>query len=225
VTSSANTSRTLAKPADATPEFVPALSSAKRFVDFFGSIFLILLLSPFLLIVAAMVRRSGSPIIFSQLRVGRNGRLFRCLKFRTMVPNAEAVLSDLLASNPEMKAEWELDHKLRNDPRITAIGGFLRKTSLDELPQLFNVLKGDMSLIGPRPIVTSELAKYRRSIRWYNAVRPGMTGLWQVSGRNDTDYNRRVALDAYYVRNQSFMMDVSILVKTVRVVLFRHGAY
>jgi len=206
-------------------EIPPSLSVGKRVVDFFGSILLLLLLSPFLLIVASMVRKSGNPIIFSQVRVGRNGRLFRCYKFRTMVPNAESVLTELLASNPEMKAEWELDHKLRNDPRITPIGAFLRKTSLDELPQLFNVLKGEMSLIGPRPIVTSELSRYRRSIRWYHAVRPGMTGLWQVSGRNDTDYNRRVALDAFYVRNQSFLMDISILIKTIRVVLFRSGAY
>ena len=142
-----------------------------------------------------------------------------------MVPDAEQKLQRLLAEDPIAQQEWLRDQKLRKDPRVTRTGQFLRKTSLDELPQLLNVIKGEMSLIGPRPIVDDELPRYGRASRWYLAVSPGMTGLWQVSGRNDTDYRRRVALDSYYVRNRSFRLDLMILAKTVSVIVGRRGAY
>jgi lipopolysaccharide/colanic/teichoic acid biosynthesis glycosyltransferase len=142
-----------------------------------------------------------------------------------MVPNADQVLRDLLESNPELRAEWVRDHKLRNDPRVTRLGRFLRRTSLDELPQLLNVLRGEMSLVGPRPVVREELLRYGRNVKTYLAAKPGITGLWQVTGRNDTDYRRRVVLDTYYVRNQNLLLDLYILAKTTAVVLGGNGAY
>jgi len=142
-----------------------------------------------------------------------------------MVPNAEEVLKELLARDPEAAAEWAKDRKLKQDPRVTPIGGFLRKTSLDELPQLVNVLKGEMSLVGPRPVVPDELSCYGRASRYYLASKPGMTGLWQVTGRNDTDYSRRVALDRTYAERGSFWMDLRILWQTLWVVLKNDGAY
>jgi lipopolysaccharide/colanic/teichoic acid biosynthesis glycosyltransferase len=151
--------------------------------------------------------------------------MFECLKFRTMVPDADRELHTLLESNEELKAEWIQNHKLKDDPRITAIGRFLRRTSLDELPQLWNVLRGDMSLVGPRPIVREELLRYGRSASVYLAVKPGITGLWQTTGRNNTDYRRRVAMDVYYVRNQSLWLDAYILLRTTGVVLGGTGAY
>jgi lipopolysaccharide/colanic/teichoic acid biosynthesis glycosyltransferase len=151
--------------------------------------------------------------------------MFSCLKFRTMVPNADQVLRDLLENDPDLRAEWIRDHKLRNDPRVTRLGRFLRRTSLDELPQLLNVLRGEMSLVGPRPVVREELLRYGRNVGIYLAAKPGITGLWQVTGRNDTDYRRRVVLDTYYVRNQNLLLDLYILVKTTGVVLGGSGAY
>jgi exopolysaccharide production protein ExoY len=151
--------------------------------------------------------------------------MFPCLKFRTMIPNADQVLRDLLESDPELRAEWVRDHKLRNDPRVTRLGRFLRRTSLDELPQLLNVLRGEMSLVGPRPVVREELLRYGRNVNTYLAAKPGITGLWQVTGRNDTDYRRRVVLDTYYVRNQNLLLDLYILLKTTGVVLGGSGAY
>jgi lipopolysaccharide/colanic/teichoic acid biosynthesis glycosyltransferase len=142
-----------------------------------------------------------------------------------MVASADQVLNDYLAANPEMRAEWERDHKLRKDPRITRIGRFLRKTSLDELPQLINVLRGEMSLVGPRPIVDSEIEKYGKSFALYTQVIPGLTGLWQVSGRNETTYQERVELDNYYVRNWSPWLDIYLLARTVKVVVTGYGAY
>lgn len=197
----------------------------KRFIDFVGSSVLIVALSPALACVSLMILRSGRNVIFKQQRIGKDGALFTCYKFRTMLPNAEQALAELLAGNPDLKVEWASCQKLRNDPRITGIGSFLRKTSLDELPQLFNVWKGDMSLVGPRPVVQNEIIRYGRAARWYFSARPGMTGLWQVSGRNDMDYKRRVALDSYYVRNQNFSLDFSILLRTVKVVLRGDGSY
>lgn len=207
------------------PEVSLLWQFVKRQLDFFGALALIIVLAPFLLLVAVLVSTSGRPIFFSQNRIGRNGETFRCFKFRTMVPDAERVLLHLLENDPAARAEWQRDFKLKNDPRITGVGAFLRKTSLDELPQLFNVLRGEMSLVGPRPIVQGELNRYGRAARWYLAVRPGMTGLWQVSGRNDTDYVRRVALDTYYVRAQSLALDFVILLMTIRVVVAGRGAY
>jgi undecaprenyl-phosphate galactose phosphotransferase len=151
--------------------------------------------------------------------------MFPCYKFRTMHVDAEQQLRDLLASDPAARAEWEREFKLRNDPRITRIGHFLRRTSLDELPQLFNVIRGEMSLVGPRPIIQAELARYGDDVDYFLMVRPGMTGLWQVSGRNDVDYDTRVYLDTWYVKNWSLWYDIAILFKTVRVVFARKGAY
>ena len=145
--------------------------------------------------------------------------MFECLKFRTMIPNAEQVLREVLENNPNLKAEWAENHKLKRDPRVTWIGRFLRKTSLDELPQLWNILRGEMSLVGPRPVTLGELAKYGRYAVHYQSVRPGLTGMWQVSGRSETGYQRRVAFDVCYVRHRNVVFDISILLRTVLVVL------
>ncbi|HJT44110.1 MAG TPA: sugar transferase [Rhizomicrobium sp.] len=176
-----------------------------------------------MLIVFLSLSVFGNPI-FSQRRVGRDGKLFSCYKFRSMVNNAEQVLEDYLRDNPAAQEEWLRNFKLAHDPRITPMGAFLRKSSLDELPQLFNVLRGDMSLVGPRPIVPAEVPRYAGRIRAYQKVRPGLTGLWQVSGRNLVSYRRRVALDAFYARERSIALDVVILVKTVGVVIGGKGA-
>ena len=186
---------------------------------------LLMLLSPVMAAVSYLIwRRDGAPIFFGHYRVGRDGRLFRCLKFRSMLLDADIALAELLERSPEARAEWERDQKLSNDPRITPVGHFLRKTSLDELPQLLNVLRGEMSLVGPRPITVDELRRYGGT-RWhYLSVRPGITGLWQVSGRNNTTYDERVALDRHYVEHHTLSGDVGILLKTIRVVLRREGA-
>ncbi|MEX3952744.1 sugar transferase [Paraburkholderia sp. EG287B] len=197
----------------------------KRGVDILGAAALLILLSPALLGLAWLVRRDGGSAIFGHVRVGRNGRRFKCLKFRSMIPNADVVLKELLARDADARAEWDREFKLKNDIRITSIGHFLRKTSLDELPQLVNVLKGEMSLVGPRPIVEAELTRYGADVGYYLMSSPGMTGLWQVSGRNDTDYATRVALDVAYVKNWSIWRDVSILARTFSVVLRGSGAY
>lgn len=199
--------------------------SLKRVVDVVGAVALALVFSPLILGIAVWIRSSSSPAIYGHRRVGQNGRLFQCLKFRTMVPDAERVLKELLEQSPALKAEWMRDHKLRNDPRVTQLGAFLRRTSLDELPQLWNVFRGEMSLVGPRPVVWDELSKYGRSLTTYLATKPGITGLWQVMGRSNTTYRRRVAMDVYYARNHSFLFDIYILFKTTRVVIVGHGAY
>jgi len=189
------------------------------------ALLLLVLLAPLLALVAFLVwQRDGTPVLFAHYRVGHDGKMFRCLKFRSMLLGAEATLAALLARSPEARDEWERDQKLLRDPRVTAIGRFLRRTSLDELPQLFNVLRGEMSLVGPRPITVGELMRYGRA-RWhYLSVRPGITGLWQVSGRNNTTYEERVAFDRLYVERRSAWLDALILMKTVYVVLARHGA-
>ncbi|MDB5999108.1 MAG: exopolysaccharide biosynthesis protein [Rhizobacter sp.] len=190
-----------------------------------AALLLLLALSPVMAVLAVMVwRSSGAPVLFGHYRVTQSGRLFRCLKFRTMYADAESMLSELLAKDPAARQEWQRDQKLTHDPRVTTIGKFLRRTSLDELPQLFNVLSGDMRLVGPRPITVSELTRYG-AVRWhYLRVRPGMTGLWQVSGRNNTTYDERVALDRSYVEKRSLLLDASILLRTIKVVLLRDGA-
>ena len=175
--------------------------------------------------IVTLIRIEGEPILFRHKRIGRNGQMFHCIKFRTMVRNAEEVLRHLLNEHPELRDEWTQNHKLRNDPRVSRVGRVLRLTSLDELPQLWNVLRGEMSLVGPRPIVTAEIAKYGKSFKPYCSVLPGLTGLWQISGRNETTYAERVELDSYYARNWSVWLDLYILAMTVRVVLFRQGAY
>jgi len=177
-------------------------------------------------VLAVMVKASSpGPICFSQQRIGFRGGRFSAFKFRSMVTDADERLKHYLATNPAGRAEWEADHKLRNDPRVTRFGRFLRKTSLDELPQLWNVLRGEMSLVGPRPIVEAEISKYNDRFELYTKVMPGITGLWQVSGRNDTTYDERVEFDAFYTRNWSPWLDLFILARTVKVVLFREGAY
>lgn len=198
----------------------------KNTFDFIGSICGTFLITPILLAIAvAIYISSPGPVIFAHMRIGRNGKEFPCYKFRSMVINAQEVLEDYLLKNPEARREWEQDFKLKDDPRVTGIGKFLRKTSLDELPQLFNVIKNEMSLVGPRPIINKEIPKYGEYIQDYYLVRPGITGYWQVSGRSDVDYDSRVQMDSWYVRNWSFWQDIVLLVKTVSVVLDRKGAY
>ncbi len=197
----------------------------KRSLDFIGSLLLIIILSPILIIIAFLIHRDGGSSFYAQERVGYGGKTFKCLKFRSMVVNSKQRLEEVLASCPSAREEWEKDFKLKNDPRITSIGHFLRKTSLDELPQLFNVLKGDMSLVGPRPIVEDELRRYGQLAGKYLSTRPGMTGLWQVSGRNDTTYRERVSLDCYYVDNWKIHTDIFLIIKTITVVFHGRGAY
>lgn len=197
----------------------------KRTFDIVCSSLIILVSSPLLLYLWYKVSRDGGPAIYGHQRVGRSGKLFPCYKFRSMVMNSQEVLQKLLDTDPEARAEWERDFKLRNDPRITRVGRFIRRTSLDELPQLFNVLKGEMSLVGPRPIISEELVRYDNDVDYYLMAKPGMTGLWQVSGRNDVDYETRVYFDSWYVKNWSLWNDIAILFKTVKVVLHRDGAY
>lgn len=214
-------------------EFMVAYNSApltrsrvlKFLMDRVGAGVLLALLSPVFLILALKVRKDGGPVFYGQRRIGKDGREFRCWKFRSMVPNAADKLAEILATDPALKAEWDRDFKLKNDPRITPIGEKLRKTSLDELPQLWNVLMGDMSLVGPRPVTKAETEFYGENFVDYISVKPGMTGLWQVSGRNDVTYNRRVFLDTWYVRSWSFWNDLVILFKTVGVVAFHRGSY
>jgi len=200
-------------------------TALKRVVDLLGALVLAIVFAPLMLLIVLLMRRSAGSVIYKHRRVGRDGKMFECLKFRTMVHNADEVLNELLEHDPVLRAEWVRDHKLRNDPRVTRIGQFLRRTSLDELPQIWNVVRGEMSLVGPRPVVREELLRYGRNVGAYLAAKPGITGLWQVTGRNDTDYRRRVVLDAYYVANHNLLLDSYILFKTVGVVLKGNGAY
>jgi lipopolysaccharide/colanic/teichoic acid biosynthesis glycosyltransferase len=179
-----------------------------------------------LIIVVCIKISSPGPVVFGHVRVGRLGKPFKCYKFRSMVPNAQEVLHELLARDPQALAEWNRDFKLKNDPRITGIGRFIRKTSLDELPQLWNVLVGDMSIVGPRPVVRKELTQYYgNGRRHYLSMRPGLTGLWQVSGRNDIGYEERVELDKLYVQTWTVFKDFMIVMRTVSVMLGKSGAY
>lgn len=203
----------------------PARSIVKRMFDVVGAGILLVALAPTMLAIAFLVRMDGGPALFRHSRLGARGRSFGCLKFRTMHIDAEVRLRDLLEHDPLARAEWERDFKLRNDPRVTRLGRFLRRTSLDELPQLLNVLRGEMSLVGPRPIVRAEVARYGSAMHEYIRCRPGITGLWQVSGRNDVDYQTRVELDCRYARTWQLWRDLSILMRTVGVVLRRSGAY
>lgn len=188
------------------------------------SVLLLLLLAPLLLVLAALVCSDGGPAFYRHRRIGEAGRSFGCIKFRTMATDADRVLEHVLATDPMAAAEWAATQKLRHDPRVTPLGRFLRRSSLDELPQLFNVLRGEMSLIGPRPIVQAEVARYGEEIEYYFQTKPGITGLWQVSGRSDTSYQRRVALDVWYVRNWTLWHDIAILLKTIPAVLLQRGA-
>ena len=198
----------------------------KRAFDLILTIFGGILISPILLAITIRVAIDNrGHVIFTHWRVGKNGKLFPCYKFQTMIPMSEEQLNDYLDKNPEAKKEWEQTFKLTNDPRVTKLGAWLRKTSLDELPQLWNVVRGDMSLVGPRPIIEAEIEKYAENIREYYMVLPGITGMWQVSGRSDTTYEERVAMDTWYVRNWSVWIDIMYLFKTVKAVFTGKGAY
>ena len=198
----------------------------KRAFDLVAASILVLLLSPLLLILAWRIRRDdGGPVFFVQERVGRGGQPFPCYKFRSMVIDAESRLRQYLTNHPELHAEYQRNFKLRDDPRVTRIGRLLRRTSLDELPQLFNVLRGQMSLVGPRPLLDRELECYGDGFALYRQVHPGITGLWQTSGRSETTFAERASLDAWYVKNWSLWYDIVILLRTVKVVFWREGAY
>lgn len=198
---------------------------AKSAFDRCAAILALAMVAPLMLAIAALIllRRDG-PVFFSHSRVGRDGRMFRCHKFRTMVPNGSKLFDQILAIDPIASEDWQVRRKVYRDPRVSRLGAFLRSTSLDELPQLWNVLVGDMAMVGPRPITVEELQHYGDNARDYLSVRPGITGAWQVSGRSECTYAERVALDVDYVRNLSFARDMAILLRTVDVVLRRQGA-
>lgn len=202
-----------------------ALPSGRAF-DVAMALAAILVFLPLLLLTALFIKLSApGPVLFVQRRIGRDGKPFPCLKFRTMVVDAQDVLNTLLETCPTARAEWDRDQKLRTDPRITPIGAILRKSSLDELPQLFNILAGHMSVVGPRPIVEAEIYRYGARFDAYCSVRPGLTGLWQVSGRNEVSYEARVRLDALYARRKSTRYDLAICLRTVPAVLGSRGVY
>jgi Undecaprenyl-phosphate galactose phosphotransferase WbaP len=205
---------------------LPHCRIAKRAIDIVLVLSAGILLLPLFILIAIVIKlESEGPVFFGHARIGRFGKKFTAWKFRSMVKNADECLTQYLNQHPEMRASWERDQKLKNDPRLTRIGRLLRKSSLDELPQLINVLKGEMSLVGPRPIIESEIKRYGAHFRLYTKVLPGLTGLWQVSGRNNLTYTRRVELDSYYVLNWSVWLDIYILAVTIKVVLNGDGAY
>ena len=204
----------------------PWARRTKRALDLFGAVVGGLLVSPILLTIYGLIKLdSQGPAFYGHWRLGADGKHFFCWKFRTMHPHAEQVLEEYLRTNPYLRAEWERNQKLRDDPRVTRVGRFLRKTSLDELPQLWNVLRGQMSLSGPRPIVDGEVSKYGEVYALYKRIKPGMTGAWQVSGRSGTSYAERVGMDSHYVRNWSFWLDLVILARTIKIVLLGRGAF
>lgn len=197
--------------------------AGKRVFDMCLAVLLVPILSPVIFALWLIVQRDGGKGFYAHTRVGQDGTKFKCWKIRTMVSDSSQHLKTYLAENPEAAEEWARDHKLTNDPRITPIGRFLRKTSLDELPQLWNVLCGDMSFVGPRPIVVDEMPRYRENLAIYLAMKPGITGLWQVSGRNDVTYDERVEMDVSYFSKMSLALDVTLILKTASSVLNRTG--
>lgn len=199
----------------------------KRIFDIVFSLFAFTLGFPIFFLTALAVRFSSTgKIIYSHERIGIHGKPFHCYKFRTMYPDADLRLKEILASNPELQEEWEKNHKLKNDPRITRVGAFLRKTSLDELPQFWNVLRGDLSVVGPRPRVKSEVQKYFGArAPLLLSVRPGLTGIWQVSGRSNTSYESRLLMDEEYIQKQSLLFDLKLILKTIPAMIFSRGAY
>lgn len=197
----------------------------KRVIDVIVASIIIIIAAPLFGLTAALIKFTDpGPLMYRHMRVGYGGQLFPCLKFRTMVVDSESILKSLLNESPDARAEWNRSHKLTNDPRITPLGTFLRRTSLDELPQFINVIRGEMSLVGPRPIVQAEMPRYGNKIGLYLSARPGITGAWQVSGRSNCSYEERVALDAGYVRNWRLTTDVSIMLKTFSAVLKQNGS-
>jgi exopolysaccharide production protein ExoY len=211
----------------ATQVSVPPIGgSAKRIFDVAAALAALIALSPLFIGIAALIwLTDGRPIFIRHMRVGHRGKPFPCFKFRTMIVNAQEALAAHLAASPDALAEWQQTQKLRDDPRITRLGAVLRQTSVDELPQLFNILRGHMSFVGPRPIVEAEVEKYGPAIDDYLAARPGLTGLWQISGRSDTTYETRIRFDSDYVRSWSMVRDVAIIVKTVPAVIWAKGTY
>ena len=200
----------------------------KTIFDLFFGLIILIVGSPIFIILAVLVKLSSrGPIFFLQERIGKNKKTFNCIKFRTMHPEAEDILENLIVNNKALRKEFEETHKLKNDPRITNIGKFLRKTSLDEIPQILNVIKMEMSIVGPRPIVKKEILKYGKSYKKVISIKPGITGLWQVSGRNNLSYKRRVILDCLYVDNMSPIIDLRIIIRTFGVIFFPNdrGAY
>ena len=202
-----------------------AAKRSKRLLDLFGALVLIVLTAPLMLIISVLIRLDGGPAIFRHRRIGLRGKTFPCLKFRTMHIRSREMLAQHLAANPEAQAEWAASFKLKSDPRVTRLGRFLRKTSLDELPQLFNVVKGEMSLVGPRPIISDEISRYGGDFGFYAYCRPGLTGLWQINGRSDVDYAQRVAFDRQYVTGWSLWREVWIILATPKVFFGKSGAY
>lgn len=212
-------------PETAAPKRKPS-DALKRLMDLCICVPLAIVALPGLLALAYMIRRDDpGPSLFIQERRGRNGQLFRCWKFRTMIMDADKKLEEVLASDPLLRRQWEEKQKLENDPRVTRLGAFLRKSSLDELPQLYNIIRGEMSIVGPRPITPGEAERYGDKIGHYDEVRPGIVGLWQISGRSDTSYVKRVELDVTYSAERSFSKDVEILFRAIPAVLCRKGAY
>jgi Undecaprenyl-phosphate galactose phosphotransferase WbaP len=204
----------------------PGSLALKRILDVSVALLLLILSIPFAAVIALLiVLDSRGPVLFTHTRIGKGNRSFRLHKFRTMVRDADEVLEHYLDTHPDLRTEWMETHKLKNDPRITRVGRLLRRSSLDELPQLISVLRGEMSMVGPRPIVEDEVAKYGPAFNLYLQVKPGLTGLWQSSGRTDTSYRTRIALDLRYLTERTLWLDLRILLKTVRVVLLGHGAY
>ena len=213
-------------PESARPKRDEVSLDGRRILDIVLSALALIFLSPMMLAVAAAIKlQDGGPIFFAQERIGLGGSVFKCLKFRSMVVDAEARLNHVLETNPELKGYWESHRKLLWDPRVTLLGQIIRKTSLDELPQLINVLRGDMSLVGPRPIMVSEKEIYGRWLERYCTMRPGITCLWQIRGRNQLTFRQRIALDMLYRRNEDVGSYLSILVQTVPAVLLRQGTF
>lgn len=207
-------------------EKIGVLAILVRALDVVIALLTLVFVLPLMAVIAlAIFLQDGGPVLFSHRRVGRGGKPFFCYKFRSMAVDAEARLAELLKRDPVAREEWARDHKLRDDPRVTPLGAFLRRSSLDELPQLFNVLLGTMSLVGPRPIVDAEISRYGKRFCHYCAVKPGITGLWQVSGRNDVSYRTRVALDCLYAKSRSPALYLWIVVVTIPAVLSRKGSY
>ncbi|CAN7712990.1 sugar transferase [Bosea sp. LjRoot237] len=206
-------------------EYKSARVAAKRAFDLAAGVALIFLLAPLMLLIAGLIRAGdGGPAFFRQARIGRSGKSFRCWKFRTMARNADDELQRLLASDPGAAREWAENQKLTRDPRITPIGVFLRRSSLDELPQLFNIISGEMSFVGPRPIVAAERERYGEAFTHCFSVPPGLTGLWQISGRSDCSYATRISLDSQYASEWRLLLDAKILIRTVPAVLMQKGS-